>query len=159
MTIESLLAYEFAFEEAAAEILKAHGFALNLDFVNDKPKKAPYIDDLTFLAEPTGTRINVGPYKIWHVWRGTLTTRFVVARGDKDGRAQLKLMVGGARLEYQLFDRNFNQGPHLPYHFVNDMVESVPSRGHIGDQKHDWIELRHLVTLNIRPSALEGLSL
>lgn len=150
MNLESLFAYEFAFEEAVAAVLTDAGLSLNLDFANQK-KKAPFIDHISYLAEPTGTRINYKDQKLWHVWRGTLTTRFVVARGE--ARDQLTLMVGRVRMVYQLFHMNFNEGPHLPNHFVNDMLESVPARGHFQDQKFDWIELRHIVTLNIKPSA------
>jgi hypothetical protein len=150
MNLESLFAYEFAFEEAVAKVLEAGDLSLNLNFVNTK-KKAPFIDSISYLAEPTGTRINYRGQKLWHVWRGILTTRFVVATGES--REQLTLMVGRARMLYQLFHANFNEGPHLPNHFVNDMIESTPARGHMADQKFDWIELRHIVTLNIRPSA------
>lgn len=148
--IDSLFAYEFHFEEAVAKVLAAGDLSLNLDFVNTK-KKAPFIDTITYQAEPTGTGINYRDTKLWHVFRGLLTTRFVAARGES--RDQLILMVGRARLIYQQFHANFNEGPHLPNHFINGMVESPPSRGHFPDQKFDWIELRHIVTLNIRPSA------
>jgi hypothetical protein len=152
MNLEELLAYDFALEEAAAKVIEAGGVTVNLDFVNTK-KKAPFVDQISYVAEPTGTRINYQDQKLWHVFRGELTTRFVVARNDNEGRAQLKLLVGRARLCYQLFHKNFNEGPHLPNHFINDMVEGRPARGHHSDQKHDWIELRHTVTLNIRQSA------
>lgn len=154
MTLEQLFAYEFHFEEAVAKVLEDAGLTLNLDFVNTK-KKTPFIDHIAYLAEPTGTRINYnrqsGSDKVWHVFRGTLTTRFVVSR--EQGREALTQMVGRVRIIYQLFHQHFNEGPHLPNHFVNDMVETVPGRGTMSDQKHDWIELRHTVTLNIRPSA------
>lgn len=148
--IDSLFAYEFHFEEAVAKVLETGDLSLNLDFVNTK-KKAPFIDQITYLAEPTGTRRNYKDQKFWWVFKGTLTTRFVAARGES--REQLTLMVGRTRLIYQQFHANFNEGPHLPNHFVNDMVESIPARGHFPEHKLDWIELRHVVTLNIRPSA------
>jgi|GEM_PF-5044110 len=148
--IDSLFAYEFHLEAAVAAVLEAGDLSLNLDFTNTK-KKTPFIDSISYLAEPTGTRINYRDQKLWHVWRGTLTTRFVAARGES--RGQLTQMIGRVRLIYQQFHDNFNEGPHLPNHFVNDMIESIPSRGHFADQKFDWIELRHIVTLNIRPSA------
>lgn len=152
MNLEDLFAYDFALETAWAKILEAGGVVVNLDFVN-KRKKAPFVDSIMFQAEPSGTRINYRDQKLWHVFRGTLTTRYVVSRGDAAGADTLRLMVGRGRYEAQLFHKNFNEGPHLPAHFVNDMVESIPARGHSADQKFDWFELRHTVTLNIRPSA------
>lgn len=152
MNLEELFAYEFDFEDATAKVLEADGSAVHLNF-SPSDKKTPFIDSISYLAEPTGTRINYRDQKFWHVFKGELTTRFVVARNDPKGRAQLKLMVGRTRLQYQLFDLNFNNGPHLPNHFISEMLESRPARGHFADQKFDWIELRHIVTLNIKPSA------
>jgi hypothetical protein len=153
--IDSIFAYEFDFEEAAAKVIEAGGIAVNLNLVNTK-KKAPFVDSISYLAAPTGTRINWKGQKLWHVFKGTFTTRFVVVQNDSECRAQLKLLVGRHRLMCQLFNQSFNESPHLPHHFISEMLESTPGRGHNADQKHDWFELRHIVTLSIRPSAFVG---
>jgi hypothetical protein len=145
-----IFAYEFALERAWAEHLRQLGLTVHLDFVYNK-KKAPYIDRVTYQAEPTGTVIKHDGIDYYFVYRGPLTTRFVANTGP-DSAVNLTAMVAAARVEGQLWQR-LNEGPYLPDHWINEMIETPANRGHDPEQKYDWFELRHTVTLNIRPLA------
>ncbi len=158
-SIESLLAYETAIEDAWQSIQKNAGIDARVEF-SDAPIVTPRSDINLFNVVPNDGNGNEH-YKtfpdgrmLYDVFSGILVSKIVTTRGENS--SQHNAMLGRVRLCAFNFRKLFTAA-NLPFHTVRNMKEEQKISVTDSDRDLDLSELHHRIVFSIDENAWPAL--